>query len=91
MSLHNYYWYFKSALTPKFCDEVIAFATSKNLSTCSIVLNHSIFILIRIQLSVRHFFAILTFHDHFALETHAYFMIILHWKILQMVGIEENW
>jgi len=29
MSFHNYYWYFKSALTPKFCDEVIAFATSK--------------------------------------------------------------
>ena len=24
MNLTNYYWYFKSALTPKFCDEVIA-------------------------------------------------------------------
>jgi PKHD-type hydroxylase len=23
MNLHNYYWYFKSALTPRFCKEVI--------------------------------------------------------------------
>jgi len=23
MNLSNYYWYFKSALTPKFCDDVI--------------------------------------------------------------------
>jgi len=29
MILSNYYWYFKSALTPKFCDDVIAYANSK--------------------------------------------------------------
>ena len=26
MNLSNYYWYFKSALTSKFCDEVIKYA-----------------------------------------------------------------
>ena len=26
MTISNYYWYFKSALTPRFCDEVIAYA-----------------------------------------------------------------
>jgi hypothetical protein len=25
MNLSNYYWFFKSALTPKFCDEVISY------------------------------------------------------------------
>jgi PKHD-type hydroxylase len=25
MNLQNYYWYFKSALSPKFCDEIIAY------------------------------------------------------------------
>ena len=25
MNLSNYYWYFKSALTPRFCDEVIKY------------------------------------------------------------------
>ena len=30
MHLKNYYWYFKSALTPKFCNEVIKFALQKN-------------------------------------------------------------
>ena len=29
MNLSNYYWYFKSALTPRFCDEVINYALSK--------------------------------------------------------------
>jgi len=29
MNLFNYYWYFKSALTPRFCDEVIKYALSK--------------------------------------------------------------
>ena len=29
MNIFNYYWYFKSALTPKFCDEVIAYANSQ--------------------------------------------------------------
>ena len=29
MNLTNYYWYFKSALTPKFCDEVIAYANQQ--------------------------------------------------------------
>jgi PKHD-type hydroxylase len=29
MNLRNYYWYFQSVLTPKFCDEVIKYATSK--------------------------------------------------------------
>ena len=29
MNLSNYYWYFKSALTHKFCDEVIEYANSK--------------------------------------------------------------
>ena len=26
MNLSNHYWYFKSALTPKFCDDLIAYA-----------------------------------------------------------------
>lgn len=25
MNLRNYYWYFKSALSPKFCDDLIAY------------------------------------------------------------------
>ena len=29
MNLSNYYWYFKSALTPKFCDDVIRYANAK--------------------------------------------------------------
>jgi len=29
MNLSNYYWYFSSALTPRFCDEVIKYALSK--------------------------------------------------------------
>ena len=29
MNLTNYYWYFKSALTPKFCDEVISYANQQ--------------------------------------------------------------
>jgi PKHD-type hydroxylase len=29
MNLSNYFWYFKSALTPRFCDEVIKYALSK--------------------------------------------------------------
>ena len=29
MNLTNYYWYFKSALTPKFCDEVIKYANQQ--------------------------------------------------------------
>ena len=29
MNISNYYWYFKSALTPRFCDEVIAYANQK--------------------------------------------------------------
>jgi len=29
MNLKNYYWYFKSALTPRFCDEVIRYANTK--------------------------------------------------------------
>ena len=29
MNLSSYYWYFKSALTPKFCDEVIQYALQK--------------------------------------------------------------
>ena len=29
MNLSNYFWYFKSALTPKFCDDVIAYANSQ--------------------------------------------------------------
>ena len=29
MNISNYYWYFKSALTPKFCDDVIAYAKSQ--------------------------------------------------------------
>ena len=32
MNISNYYWYFKSALTPKFCDEVIAYANSTKRS-----------------------------------------------------------
>ena len=27
--MSNYYWYFKSALTPKFCDDVIAYANEQ--------------------------------------------------------------
>ena len=29
MNISNYYWYFKSALTPRFCDEVIKYALSQ--------------------------------------------------------------
>ena len=29
MNISNYYWYFKSALTPKFCDEVIKYANEQ--------------------------------------------------------------
>ena len=29
MNISNYYWYFTSALTPKFCDEVIKYANSQ--------------------------------------------------------------
>ena len=29
MNLSNYFWYFKSALTPKFCDEVIKYGLSQ--------------------------------------------------------------
>ena len=29
MNISNHYWAFKSALTPKFCDEVIKYALSK--------------------------------------------------------------
>ena len=29
MNISNYYWYFKSALTPKFCDEVIKYANQQ--------------------------------------------------------------
>jgi PKHD-type hydroxylase len=29
MNISNYYWYFKSALTPKFCDDVIKHGLSK--------------------------------------------------------------
>jgi len=29
MNLSNYFWYFNAALTPKFCDDVIAYANSK--------------------------------------------------------------
>ena len=29
MNLQNYYWYFTSALTPKFCDDLIAYANKQ--------------------------------------------------------------
>ena len=29
MNISNYYWYFSGVLTPKFCDDVIAYANSK--------------------------------------------------------------
>ena len=29
MNISNYYWYFKSALTPRFCDEVIQYANEQ--------------------------------------------------------------
>ena len=32
MNISNYYWYFKSALTPKFCDDVIAYANQQKES-----------------------------------------------------------
>ena len=32
MNLTNYYWYFKSALTPKFCDDVIEYALQQKES-----------------------------------------------------------
>ena len=32
MNLTNYFWYFKSALTSRFCDEVIKYALSKEES-----------------------------------------------------------
>ena len=30
MNLSNYFWHFKSALTPKFCDDVIQYGLSKS-------------------------------------------------------------
>ena len=32
MNISNYYWYFKSALTPKFCDDVIQYANAQKES-----------------------------------------------------------
>ena len=32
MNLTNYYWYFSGVLTPKFCDEVIAYANAQKES-----------------------------------------------------------
>ena len=29
MNLSNHFWYFKAALTPRFCDEVIKYALEK--------------------------------------------------------------
>jgi len=29
MNLSNYFWYFNSALTPRFCDEVVKYALGK--------------------------------------------------------------
>ena len=29
MNISNYYWHFPAALTPKFCDDVIAYANSQ--------------------------------------------------------------
>ena len=29
MNISNYYWYFESALTPRFCDEVIKYGLSQ--------------------------------------------------------------
>ena len=29
MNLSNYFWYFKSALTPRFCDEIVKYALEK--------------------------------------------------------------
>ena len=29
MNLTNYYWYFSKALTPRFCDDVIAYANQQ--------------------------------------------------------------
>ena len=30
MNISNYYWYFSGVLTPKFCDDVIAYANQKD-------------------------------------------------------------
>ena len=32
MNLYNYYWYFKSALTPRFCDEIVKYALEQKES-----------------------------------------------------------
>ena len=32
MNISNYYWYFTSALTPRFCDEVIKYANAQKES-----------------------------------------------------------
>lgn len=39
MNLDNYYWYFKSALTPRFCEEVIqhGLAQKENLAVTGIL------------------------------------------------------
>ena len=29
MNISNYYWYFSGVLTPKFCDDVIAYANAQ--------------------------------------------------------------
>ena len=38
MNISNYYWYFSSALTPRFCDEVINYANSKKevMASCGV-------------------------------------------------------
>ena len=32
MNISNYYWHFPAVLTPKFCDDVIAYANSTRRS-----------------------------------------------------------
>ena len=47
MNLSNYYWYFKSALTPRFCDEVIKQGLQQKEATALLVLKDGLEILIK--------------------------------------------
>ena len=40
MNISNYYWYFSGVLTPRFCDEVIAYAnyTKRNNGRLPVVM-----------------------------------------------------
>ena len=36
MNLNNYYWYFKSAIPPRICDDIVKYALSKEQTVARI-------------------------------------------------------